>query len=121
MKPASFRLINALCAQLLQAKSEPTRVEKLIADGIRQRVVDKDTLPLIIQKTAVSNGEWCLALRILQSKHLDTHRLRRDDTIWSIIDKGVPNNDASKQAAQVALQKIYGARFKKTTSPRSLR
>ncbi|KPA81167.1 unspecified product [Leptomonas pyrrhocoris] len=121
MKPASFRLIDILCSQLLQAKLEPVRVDKLIADGIRQRVVDKDTLPLIIQKAAVGKGEWCLALRVLQSKHLDTHRIRRDDTIWSIIDKGLPNNDASKKAAQVALQKIYGARFKKAKSPRSIR
>lgn len=117
MKPVSFRLIDLFCVQLLQSRLDPARVDKLIADGIRQRVVDKDTLPLIIQKTAVGSGEWCLALRVLQSKHLDTHRIRRDDTIWSILDKGVPDNDASKQAAHKALQRIYSARDKKTTSP----
>lgn len=121
MKPASFRLIDALCAQLLQAKAQPARVEKLIADGIRQRVLDKDTLPLVVQKTAVSNGEWCLALQILQSKHLDNHRIRRDANMWSIIDKGVPNTEVSKQAAQKALQAIYGPQPKKTTSPRSIK
>jgi hypothetical protein len=122
MKPVSFRLIDALCAQLLQSKGDPIRVEKVIADGIRQRVIDKDTLPLLIQKTAVSSGEWCLALCVLQSKQLDVHRIRRDDTIWAILDKGVPNHEASKQAARKALQCIYGERYgRKKVSPQPIR
>ena len=72
MRPVSFRLIDLFCVQLLQSRLDPARVDKLIADGIRQRVVDKDTLPLIIQKTAVGSGEWCLALRVLQSKDKKT-------------------------------------------------
>lgn len=110
MRQISFRAIEELCAQLLQAKRDAARVNKLIADGIRQRLVDKDTLPLIVQKTAVTRGEWCLALQVLQCPHLDTHRVRCDDSIWSIVDKGVPNDAVSKAAAHKALQALYGSR-----------
>lgn len=117
MKQISFRMIDTLCAQLLQAKHDTARVDKLIAGGIRQCIIDKDTLPLIIQRTAVTQGEWCLALRVLQSQHLDTHRVRRDDSIWAIVDKGVPDNAASKNSARKALQAIYGSRLRKQSPP----
>ncbi|KAK7202017.1 hypothetical protein NESM_000270000 [Novymonas esmeraldas] len=117
MRQVSFRVIDALCTQLLQAKHNAARIDKILADGIRQRVVDKDTLPLIIQKTAVTQGEWCLALRVLQSSHLDTHRIRRDDSIWAIVDKGVPDDVASKSASQQALQAIYRSRRRSPTPP----
>ncbi|KAG5495141.1 hypothetical protein JKF63_02195 [Porcisia hertigi] len=121
MRYTSFRMIDSLCAQLLQAKHDFVKVDKIIADGIRQSILDKDTLPLIIQKTAVTEGEWCLALRVLQSQHLDRHRLRRDDNIWAIVDRGVPDNAASKSAAQRALQDIYGSRFRKKSPPLPVR
>ncbi|KAG5469092.1 hypothetical protein LSCM4_02488 [Leishmania orientalis] len=117
MKQISFRVIDTLCAQLLQEKHDAARVDKLIADGIHQGVVDKDTLPLIIQKTAVTQGEWCLALRVLQSKHLDAHRVRRDDNIWAIVDKGVPDSASSKSAAHRALQAIYRSRLRNKSPP----
>ncbi|KAG5469450.1 hypothetical protein LSCM1_02671 [Leishmania martiniquensis] len=118
MKQISFRVIDTLCAQLLQEKHDGARIDKRIADGIRWGTVDKDTLPLIIQKIAVTRGEWCLALRVLQSSCLDTHRVRRDDNIWAIVDKGVPDSSTSKRAAHKALQAIYGSRLRKQSPPR---
>ncbi|CAJ1033561.1 hypothetical protein IOCL2690_000726400 [Leishmania lindenbergi] len=117
MKQISFRMIDRLCTQLLQEKHDTSRVDKLMAGGIRQGIVDKDTLPLIIQKTAVTQGEWCLALCVLQSQHLDAHRVRRDHNIWAIVDRGVPDNAASRNAARKALQAIYGSQLRKQTSP----
>lgn len=119
MRQVPFRLIDVLSAQLVQAKREPARIESLIATGIRQRVIDKDTLPLLVQKTVRGSGEWCLALHVLQSAALSTHRIRIDESIWAVVENAVPENDVSKEAAREALKRIYGTRLpKRDASPK---
>lgn len=116
MRQVPFRLIDLLSAQLLQATRDPARVEHLISAGIRQRVIDKDTLPLLVQKTVKGTGAWCLALRVLQSRHLAAHHIRVDESIWSMVESAVPENDVSKEAARTALKQIYKAQRPKRYS-----
>lgn len=112
MKHISFRSIDALCAQLLGARgsSSGPRIDKLVSDGIRHRVLDKASLPLIIRKVSANPGGWCLALRVLQSKQLDIHMVKRDENIWRIVDDAVPKNDLSKKSTFDALRAIYGVK-----------
>ncbi|CCW63166.1 unnamed protein product [Phytomonas sp. EM1] len=113
----AFRGIDKLCRRLIACKANNALVEKVIGEGIRQRVVDADSLPLIAQRLSTTHGEWVLALEVLASERLDRHGIRRDDNIWKIIESGVPDAMESKAAAAASLRKIYGRKIASLNYP----
>ncbi|CCW66255.1 unnamed protein product [Phytomonas sp. Hart1] len=108
VKPIAFRGIDELCKKLIACKSNNALVGKVIGDGIRKRVVDADSLPLIMQRLSTTHSEWALALEVLASDRLDQHGIRRDDNIWKIIESGVPKGGESEASVIASLRKIYG-------------
>lgn len=116
MSKISFRNIDNICQQLAGWNGNGAVVDKIVGDGIRQRVIDRASLPLVIQKLSSSTGArgggggggWALALRTLESEQLDRHRVTRDPNIWRIIDAGLPANDpACKDLVDRKLRGIF--------------
>lgn len=105
MKGYSFSSIEKLCGQLLRSSSSRVLVDRTLSDGIRQRTLDKDTLPMLVQRLAKQNGGWVLALQVLESSQLDRHHIRRDENIWKIVERSVP--PAGNKAATDCLKRVY--------------
>lgn len=109
MKNISFRSIDKLCRQLAAAGgANGVLFDRILCQGIQQRVVDKDSLPFIAQKLTTVHGSWALALRALESTQLDRHRITRDPGIWRTISDGLPKGDLTcRETTQRRLKAVY--------------
>lgn len=110
MKALSLKNIDRLCQQLIASgANNTTTVDKILREGIQQRIVDKDSFPLIIQRLTTTHKSWMVALSALESPQLDRHRIPRDPNLWRTIDAGLPPNDpVCKEAVEKRLKAVFG-------------
>lgn len=108
MKGVTFKGIDLLCAQLIKSRNSATAVDRVVGDGIKHRIIDGDTLPLVIQRiNTTTNGGWCLALQILQSEQLKKNGIKRDNSIWRIVEQGSPKEAKTQQVVHEALRGVF--------------
>ncbi|KEG11951.1 hypothetical protein DQ04_02121020 [Trypanosoma grayi] len=106
------REVAQLCARLQASQGSDAKVQHAVAEAIRTRVLDSNTLQLLVQRLAHA-GNWQLALRVLQSKLLDRHRVARDHNVWPLLQRAAPC-DESRRAVEEALRLLYA----RTCGPR---
>eukprot|EP00796_Vickermania_ingenoplastis_P004444 gene4444-3243_t len=107
MQRGTLEHIDGLCHKLIKAKGSSKVMEKIVRDGIRQRTLQKDSLPLVVQRCALHHSDWCLALEVLQCKELQRHGLQRDDNLWRIVDRALPPDPEAKSAAHRILASVF--------------
>lgn len=107
MKRHTLKNIDVLCAKLRRASGSPHDVARLVGDGIRQKTLHKGSLPLILQRFAQRDGDWCLALRVLQCGQLQNHGVSCDANIWRIIERSLPEDPSAKAAAREVMIDIF--------------
>lgn len=109
MQRSVLKNINSLCEKLLRTeRNDLLSIKKLVHQGIQQKVIVKDTLPLIIQRCALHNANWVLAIQILQCEQYQKRGVQVDDNIWRIIDRAIPPEDSeAKLSASKALKDIF--------------
>ncbi|EAN86720.1 hypothetical protein, conserved [Trypanosoma cruzi] len=106
MKRLPVREIGLLCERLQSVQGSDAKLQGAIAEGIRTRVVDKNTLPFIVQRLALS-GNWQLAVKVMESECLDRRQIRRDQNAWPILERVAPCGE-SRDAIRRALVRLYG-------------
>ncbi|CAD2217660.1 hypothetical protein AGDE_11186 [Angomonas deanei] len=97
MKSINFRSIDKLCSLLLASGGNHAKVESIVGSGIRQRVIDKDSLPLIVQRLAGQGNQWQTALLVLQSRQLASHNIARDPSMWKTLERAIPEDVKAKE------------------------
>lgn len=106
--------IDSLCEKLLRTeRNDLLSIKKLVSQGIQQKVIDKDALPLIIQRCALHNSNWVLALQILQCEQFQKRTVQVDDNIWRIVERAIPSEDSeAKLSASKALKSIFSTNMR---------
>lgn len=104
-----FKDIDKVCLELLKLnRNDNQALRKLVNDSIRLKVINKDTLPLILQRCALRHGDWQLALQILQCDALNKKDFQLDENIWRIVHRSVPAHPEAKSTASKVLAEIFG-------------
>ncbi|ESL08979.1 hypothetical protein TRSC58_03308 [Trypanosoma rangeli SC58] len=106
MKRLPVREVGLLCERLQLVRNSDAKVQSALAEGIRTRVLDNNTLPFLVQRLALS-GNWQLAVQVLGSECLDRRRIGRDHNTWPILERAAPCNE-SHDAIRRALIRLYG-------------
>ncbi|KAH9578433.1 hypothetical protein LSM04_008367 [Trypanosoma melophagium] len=104
MKRLPLRELSRLSEKLQSSGGPNTKVQRVIAEGIRSRVLDNKTLPLLLQRLALT-GNWRLSIQVLQSDLLDKHYIRRDENIWMMLERAAPCEE-SRQTVRQTLQQL---------------
>lgn len=107
--------LDLLCEKLLRVESnDQASINKLIGQGIQQKIIVKDTLPIVIQRCALHHSNWNLALQVLQCEQLHKRKVQIDDNIWRIVDRAIPEESSSaKLFASKALEEIFSRNMKR--------
>lgn len=115
MQRGILKHVDALCEKLLRLeKNDCVSIKKIVGQGVQQKIIIKDTLPMIIQRCALHHSNWVLSLQVLQCEQLEKRGVQIDDNIWRIIDRAIPSEDASaKLHATTALEEIFSRRIRK--------
>ena len=97
----------------------PNDVYKLVASGSRSKVVDKHTLPILLQQVMAQNKRssklpaggkavpsWRLGLEVVRAPSVSSLAIRLDEGIWATLHKECPC-EQSKQACSKVLTALY--------------
>ncbi|ORC90660.1 uncharacterized protein TM35_000084580 [Trypanosoma theileri] len=109
MKGLPIREVSRLSEKLQSSGGGNTKVQHIIAEGIRSRVLDKKTLPLLLQRLALT-GNWRLSMQVVQSDLLDKHHIRREENIWKILEHAAPCEE-SRQTVRQTLRQLYARTY----------
>lgn len=101
----------------------PNDVYKLVADGAKNKVVDRHTLPMLLQQVLLQHKplhkgdiggsmpkivipSWRLGLEVLRAPAVASNAIRLDEGMWATLHKTCPC-DKSKQACSNVLAQLY--------------